>query len=161
MLGIRKTLTLGRLLWTTGQSYMSTLAKRLNHVAICVPNIEEASIRFSNVLGAEVSEAMELERHGVKVAFVKLSNVTLELLEPLGDKSPISGFLERHQGGGIHHLCFDVDDAVEAMERVKSQGLRLLNDEPKIGSHDTKMFFVHPKDMMGTLVEMEESPQSK
>jgi len=129
----------------------------LNHIAICVPSIREAANTFASLLGVPVTEPVQLENHGVTVSFVKLSNVNLELLEPLGEDSPVANFLAKHPRGGIHHLCFDVNSARGSLERIRSlEDYRVLNTEPKIGSHGTPMFFLDPKDSCGCLIEMEQ-----
>ncbi|KAI8113506.1 hypothetical protein M9435_003507 [Picochlorum sp. BPE23] len=141
-----------------GEGYESSSGVQgLNHVAICVPSVREASKTFAALLGVPVTEPVRVENHGVTVSFVKLPNVNLELLEPLGDDSPVANFLAKHPHGGIHHLCFDVDSAHQSLERIKSLGkYRFLNSEPKIGSHGTPTFFMHPQDICGCLIEMEQ-----
>ncbi|KAG7669492.1 putative Methylmalonyl-CoA epimerase, mitochondrial [Nannochloris sp. 'desiccata'] len=125
---------------------------RLNHVAIAVPNLEEAAATYKNTLGAHVSEPQSLPEHGVKVVFVQLANAKLELLEPLGKDSPISGFLAKNPAGGMHHICLEV-----AMDHVRtSTTVRPLSTDPKIGAHGNPVFFLHPKDMHGVLTEFEE-----
>ena len=130
---------------------------KLNHVAIAVPNLKEATALYKNTLGAEVSKAKNLPKHGVKVVFVNMNNTKIELLEPLGPSSPISEFLERNPVGGIHHLCFEVDDILKSRDKLKIDGARILGDgEPKIGAHGKPVLFLHPKDFNGTLIELEQ-----
>lgn len=131
---------------------------RLNHVAIAVPNLEVAVATYRGVLGAKVSEPVDQPAHGVTVVFVELPNTKVELLYPLGEKGPISGFLEKNPNGGIHHICYEVEDILAARDQLKAQGLRVLGDgEPKIGAHDKPVLFLHPKDLFGTLVELEQA----
>jgi len=131
---------------------------RLNHVAIAVPSLAAAVAQYRAMLGAEVSEPMAQPAHGVTVVFVTLPNTKIELLEPLGQASPISGFLERNASGGIHHLCYEVADILLARDRLKAAGARILGDgEPKIGAHGKPVLFLHPKDFNGTLVELEQA----
>ncbi len=130
---------------------------RLNHVAIAVPDLEEASELYRMVLGAEVSEPVPLPEHGVTTVFVNLPNTKIELLHPLGDQSPICRFLEKNASGGIHHICYEVDDIEEAREQLQLKGIRILGDgEPKIGAHGKPVLFLHPKDFAGTLIEIEQ-----
>ena len=131
---------------------------RLGHVAIVVPDIAAAAALYRDVLGAEVSEPRELPEHGVSVVFVDLPNVRIELLHPLGENSPVAGFLERNAHGGIHHLCYEVDDIAAARDRLVATGLRVLGDgEPSIGAHGKPVLFLHPKDFCGTLIEIEQA----
>lgn len=130
---------------------------RLNHVAIAVPDLGAATAVYRDTLGATVTDPVELAEHGVTVVFVELPNTKIELLEPLGDASPIAGFLERNAAGGIHHMCYEVDDIIAARDRLKSGGARVLGDgEPRIGAHGKPVLFLHPKDFCGTLVEIEQ-----
>jgi methylmalonyl-CoA/ethylmalonyl-CoA epimerase len=130
---------------------------RLNHVAIAVPNLAAASARYRETLGAQVSAPQALPEHGVTVVFVELPNTKVELLEPLGDGSPIARFLEKNPDGGMHHICYEVDDIVAARDRMLAQGARVLGDgEPKIGAHGKPVLFLHPKDFTGTLTELEQ-----
>jgi len=130
---------------------------RLNHVAIAVPNLARAVARYRDQLGADVSAPHALPEHGVTVVFVQLANTKIELLHPLGEHSPISGFLEKSPTGGIHHLCFEVEDLSEAAARLTREGARVLGDgKPKIGAHGLPVLFLHPKDFDGTLIELEE-----
>ncbi len=132
---------------------------KLNHVAIAVPDLEKAATTYRETLGAKVSEPHPVPAHGVTVVFVELPNTKIELLHPLGDKSPIAGFLEKNPGGGVHHVCFEVDDVVAAGEKLKAGGARVLGDgKPKIGAHGNPVLFLHPKDFFGTLVEIEQVP---
>lgn len=129
---------------------------RLNHVALVVDNLSAATKTYRDVLGASVSEPQSLPEHGVTVVFVDLENTRIELLEPLGDGSPVSLFLEKHNGGGIHHICLEVDDITAAAERLQAKGARVLGDGiPKIGAHGNPVLFLHPKDFHGCLLELE------
>ena len=131
---------------------------RLNHVAIAVPSLAGAMAQYRGTLGAEVSEPVPQPAHGVTVVFVNLPNTKVELLEPLGEKSPIAAFLERNPSGGIHHLCYEVDDIIAARDKLKASGARVLGDgEPKTGAHGKPVLFLHPKDFCGTLVEIEQA----
>ena len=131
---------------------------RLNHVAIAVRDIEAASDVYRNTLGAEVSTPEALEEHGVTVVFITLPNTKIELLEPLGGESPIGRFLEKNPDGGIHHVCYEVDDIHAARDRLVSSGARVLGSgEPQIGAHGKPVLFLHPKDFCGTLVELEQA----
>lgn len=131
---------------------------RLNHVAIAVPDLEQAVAQYKDTLGATVSEAVDQVEHGVTTVFIELPNTKIELLHPLGDSSPISGFLEKNQQGGIHHLCYEVENILEARNRLVESGARVLGDgEPKIGAHGKPVLFLHPKDFSGTLVELEQA----
>ena len=130
---------------------------RLNHVAIAVPDLPAAIAQYKDSLGAEVSAPMDLAEHGVTVVFVNLPNTKIELLYPFGENSPIAGFLEKNPSGGIHHMCYEVEDLLAARDQVVSQGIRVLGDgEPKIGAHGKPVLFLHPKDMNGTLTELEQ-----
>lgn len=130
---------------------------RLNHVAIAVRNLEASTAVYKSTLGAKVSAVDTLPEHGVKVVFVELPNTKIELLEPLGATSPIAKFLEKNPDGGIHHVCYEVEDIIAARDKLKAAGKRVLGDgEPKTGAHGTPVLFLHPKDFNGTLVEVEE-----
>ncbi|MEL6578035.1 MAG: methylmalonyl-CoA epimerase [Pseudomonadota bacterium] len=130
---------------------------RLNHVAIAVPDLSAATALYRDTLGATVSAPQAEPDHGVTVVFVELPNTKVELLEPLGEGSPIAGFLEKSPSGGIHHVCYEVPDIRAARDRLKAGGARVLGDgEPKIGAHGKPVLFLHPKDFNGTLVELEE-----
>lgn len=130
---------------------------RLNHVAIAVRDLAAASALYENALGARVSAPQALPEHGVTVVFVELPNTKIELLELLGEASPIAKFLEKYPDGGMHHVCYEVDDIIVARERLKAQGARVLGDgTPKIGAHGKPVLFLHPKDFNGTLVELEQ-----
>lgn len=130
---------------------------KLNHVAIAVPNLEAAKAVYRNTLGAHVSEAVAQPEHGVSTVFVELPNTKIELLEPLGDDSPIARFLERNPDGGIHHICYEVADIGLARDRLQKEGLRVLADgKPRIGAHGKPVIFLHPKDSFGTLIELEQ-----
>jgi methylmalonyl-CoA/ethylmalonyl-CoA epimerase len=131
---------------------------RLNHVAIAVRDIAKAAEVYKSTLGAEVSETVPQHEHGVSTVFISLPNTKIELLEPLGDKSPILKFLEKNPDGGIHHICYEVDDIIAARDALKSKGARVIGDgEPKIGAHGKPVLFLHPKDFCGTLVELEQA----
>jgi methylmalonyl-CoA/ethylmalonyl-CoA epimerase len=131
---------------------------RLNHVAIAVPDLQKAAKTYAGTLGAKVSAPVDQPAHGVTVIFVELANTKIELLHPLGANSPISGFLERNSSGGIHHVCFEVDDILAARDRLVAEGARILGDgQPKIGAHDKPVLFLHPKDFCGTLIELEQA----
>ncbi|MFZ3238594.1 MAG: methylmalonyl-CoA epimerase [Stellaceae bacterium] len=135
---------------------------RLNHVAIVVPDVTAASAVYRGSLGARVSAPDALPAHGVTVVFVELPNTKIELLEPLGDGSPVRGFLERNPAGGMHHLCYEVEDIVAARDRLCAQGARVLGDgEPRLGAHGKPVLFLHPKDFCGTLIELEEMESSR
>lgn len=130
---------------------------RINHIAIAVPDLGKASSMYRDTLGARVSQAQALPEHGVKVVFVELPNSKVELLEPLGDVSPIAAFLSKNPSGGMHHICFEVEDIRDAAKRLQSDGARILGDgQPKIGAHGKPVLFLHPKDFQGTLIELEE-----
>lgn len=130
---------------------------RLNHVALVVDDLEAASTTWRDTLGATVSAPQPLPAHGVSVVFIDLPNARIELLEPLGDGSPVSRFLERHTGGGMHHLCMEVDDIRAVRDGLLARGARILGDaEPKIGAHGNPVLFLHPADLHGTLIELEE-----
>jgi methylmalonyl-CoA/ethylmalonyl-CoA epimerase len=131
---------------------------KLNHVAIAVRDMAAAAKVYRDTLGAEVSAAVAQPDHGVTTVFITLPNTKIELLEPLGAASPIAKFLDRNPDGGIHHVCYEVDDIVAARERLKAGGARVLGDgEPKIGAHGKPVLFLHPKDFLGTLVELEQA----
>ncbi len=131
---------------------------RLNHVAIVVPDLAAATTLYRDVLGATVSAPEALPEHGVTVVFVELPNTKIELLEPLDDTSPVAPFLERNASGGIHHVCYEVDDILVARDRMKAAGARVLGDsEPRTGAHGRPVLFLHPKDFCGTLVELEQA----
>jgi methylmalonyl-CoA/ethylmalonyl-CoA epimerase len=130
---------------------------RLNHIAIAVPNLEAATALYRDTLGAKVSAPLALPEHGVTVVFVELPNTKVELLEALGEASPIAGFLEKNPAGGIHHLCFDVEDIQAAKAQLVEKGARVLGDgQPKIGAHGKPVLFLHPKDFNGVLIELEQ-----
>jgi len=130
---------------------------RLNHVAIAVRDIAAASAVYRETLGAQVSEPQRLPEHGVTVVFVDLPNTKIELLEPLGEGSPIAKFLEKSPDGGMHHVCYEVDDIIGARDKLKAGGARVIGDgNPKIGAHGKPVLFLHPKDFCGTLVELEQ-----
>jgi len=131
---------------------------RLNHVAIAVPDLSAAAAQYRNTLGATVHPPQDEPDHGVTVVFIDLPNTKIELLYPLGDDSPIQGFLDKNPSGGIHHMCFEVDNIIAARDRLKSEGARVLgNGEPKIGAHGKPVLFLHPKDFNGCLIELEQA----
>ena len=130
---------------------------RLNHVAIAVRDLASATALYRDTLGAKVSEPLPQPAHGVTVVFIELPNTKIELLEPLGEASPIAKFLERNPDGGMHHICYEVDDILAARDKLKAQGARVLGDgEPKKGAHGKPVLFLHPKDFNGTLIELEQ-----
>jgi methylmalonyl-CoA/ethylmalonyl-CoA epimerase len=130
---------------------------RLNHVAIVVPDLARAAALYRDVLGAEVSAPLDLPAHGVTTVFVTLANTKIELLVPLGANSPIASFLERHPDGGMHHLCYEVEDIIAARDKLREAGARVLgNGEPATGAHGKQVIFLHPKDFAGTLIELEQ-----
>jgi methylmalonyl-CoA/ethylmalonyl-CoA epimerase len=134
-----------------------TMIGRLNHVAIAVPDLEAGVAVYRDILGATVSDPLPQPKHGVTVVFVELPNTKIELLEPLGEGSPIAGFLAKSPSGGIHHVCYEVDDILAARDRLTTGGARVLGDgEPRIGAHGKPVLFLHPKDFCGTLVELEQ-----
>jgi methylmalonyl-CoA/ethylmalonyl-CoA epimerase len=136
----------------------TTMIGRLNHVAIAVRDIAKASELYRKTLGATVSAAVPQPAHGVTTVFITLPNTKIELLEPLGAESPILKFLERNPDGGIHHVCYEVDDILAARDRLTACGARVLGDgSPRIGAHDKPVLFLHPKDFCGTLVELEQA----
>ncbi|MDI6026982.1 methylmalonyl-CoA epimerase [Corticibacterium sp. UT-5YL-CI-8] len=131
---------------------------RLNHVAIAVPDIAAASALYRDTLGATVTAPQQLPEHGVTVVFIDVGNTKIELLEPVGEASSIAGFLAKNPAGGMHHVCYEVDDILAARDRLKAAGARVLGDgEPKIGAHGKPVLFLHPKDFQGTLVELEQA----
>ncbi len=131
---------------------------RLNHVAIAVPDLGKAAATYRDTLSASVTAPQALPEHGVTVVFIDVGNTKIELLEPLGEGSPIAGFLEKNPSGGMHHVCYEVDDILAARDRLKAAGARVLGDgNPKTGAHGKPVLFLHPKDFSGTLVELEQS----
>ena len=130
---------------------------RLNHVAIAVPDLQAASQQYADVLGAKVGAPQDEPEHGVTVVFITLPNTKIELLYPLGEASPIQGFLDKNPSGGIHHICYEVDDIIAARDKLRAQGARILGTgEPKIGAHGKPVLFLHPKDFNGCLIELEQ-----
>ena len=130
---------------------------RLNHVAIAVPDLAAATGLYRDTLGATVSEPLAQPAHGVTVVFVDLPNTKIELVHPLGEASPIAAFLQKNPAGGIHHICYEVDDILAARDRLAAGGARVLGDgQPRIGAHGKPVLFLHPKDFLGTLVELEQ-----
>jgi methylmalonyl-CoA/ethylmalonyl-CoA epimerase len=131
---------------------------RLNHVAVVVPDLDKARRQYQEMLGATVSEPVAMPAHGVTTVFVTLPNTKIELLHPLGESSPIAAFLERNASGGMHHICYEVDDIIAARDRLRDEGMRVLGDgEPRTGAHGKPVLFLHPKDFQGTLIELEEA----
>jgi methylmalonyl-CoA/ethylmalonyl-CoA epimerase len=131
---------------------------RLNHVALAVPDLAAATAAYRDTLGARVTAPQALPEHGVTVVFVDVGNTKIELLEPLGEDSPIAAFLEKNPSGGMHHVCYEVDDILAARDHLKASGARVLGDaDPKIGAHGKPVLFLHPKDFFGTLVELEQA----
>jgi methylmalonyl-CoA/ethylmalonyl-CoA epimerase len=131
---------------------------KLNHVAIAVPDLEQAAGAYREALGARVSAPQPEPDHGVTVVFVELPNTKIELLHPLGANSPIAKFLERNPEGGMHHLCYEVDDIIAARDQLQARGVRVLGDgNPKIGAHGKRVLFLHPKDFAGSLIEIEQA----
>lgn len=134
------------------------MLKRLNHVAIAVPDLDRGAAPYRDTFGAEVSARTALPEHGVSVVFVTLGNTRVELMEPLGADSPIAGFLARNPDGGVHHICYEVDDIIAARDRLMAAGARVLGTgQPAIGAHGKAVLFLHPKDFCGTLIELEEA----
>jgi methylmalonyl-CoA/ethylmalonyl-CoA epimerase len=134
-----------------------TMLGRINHIAIAVPDLAAATATYRDVLGAAVSQVQTLPDHGVRVVFVNLPNSKVELLESLDGNSPIAAFLEKNPSGGMHHICYEVEDIISARDSLKAAGARILGDgEPKIGAHGKPVLFLHPKDFCGALVELEE-----
>ncbi|MDW5317721.1 methylmalonyl-CoA epimerase [Rhizobium sp. PL01] len=130
---------------------------RVNHIALAVPDLAEAAERYRSVLGASVTEPETLPEHGVNVVFVTLANTKVELLEPIGAESPIAAFLAKNPAGGMHHICYEVDDILAARDSLVAAGGRVLGDgNPKIGAHGKPVLFLHPKDFFGTLIELEQ-----
>lgn len=130
---------------------------RLNHVAIAVPDLDAAVAKHRDLLGANVSAPMDLPEHGVTVVFVELDNTKIELMQTFGRNSPVAGFMDKHPGGGVHHICYEVKDLGESAQRLIQGGARVLGDgEPKIGAHGLPVLFLHPKDFDGTLIELEQ-----
>ena len=131
---------------------------RLNHIAIVVPDLATAAAKYRDLLGARVTSPQALPEHGVTVVFVETGNTKVELLEPLGEASPIAGFLAKSPGGGMHHICFEVPDILAAAASLSAGGARVLGDgTPKIGAHGKPVLFLHPKDFDGTLIELEQA----
>ncbi|OWF47549.1 methylmalonyl-CoA epimerase, mitochondrial-like [Mizuhopecten yessoensis] len=130
---------------------------KINHVAVAVPDMGKATSLFRDVLGAEVSDKHPQPDHGVYTVFIELGDTKLELLNPMGENSPIQNFLDKNKNGGMHHICIEVDNITEAMKDLKEKGIRLLSAEAKIGAHGKPVVFLHPKDCNGVLVELEEA----
>ena len=131
---------------------------RLNHVAIAVPDLEAAAANYRDTLGATISAPLDLPDHGVTTVFVELPNAKLELIHPFGENSPIAKFLDKNPGGGMHHICYEVEDIYLARDKLEGDGMRVLGDgEPSIGAHDKPVLFLHPKDFSGTLIELEQA----
>ena len=130
---------------------------KLNHVAIVVPDVDKAAMIYKDQLGADVSEKADNPEHGVTMVFVNLPNTKIELMEPFGEGSPIAKFLDNNPGGGMHHVCYEVDNIIECRDKLIGHGARVLGDgEPKIGAHGKPILFLHPKDFCGTLIELEQ-----
>ena len=130
---------------------------KLNHIAIATPNLDEATETYKDILGVKISASINQIKHGVKVVFIELPNTKIELLEPLGENSPIEKFLEKNKKGGIHHICFEVEDIEHSILRLKKDGATVLGDgKAEIGAHGKPVIFLHPKDFNGTLIELEE-----
>lgn len=130
---------------------------KINHIAIAVPDMEQAKQEWGQKLGVNMSDPLPQPEHGVTVIFIELGGTKIELLEPLGDASPISRFLEQNPDGGMHHICFEVDDILKARDHLLANGARVLGDgNPKIGAHGKPVLFIHPKDITGTLIELEQ-----
>jgi len=137
---------------------MENKNKKVNHIAIAVPDVKEAALKWQQALNIKKSEIIVLEKHGVKVVFLEFSNLKIELLEPLDNESPISKFLEKNPKGGMHHICFEVEKITETINSLKNKNINILGDgNPKIGAHDKPVVFLHPNDLSGTLVELEET----
>ena len=137
---------------------MENKNKKINHIAIAVPDIKEAALKWQRALNMKKSEIIILEEHGVKVVFLEFSNLKIELLEPLDNDSPISKFLEKNPKGGMHHICFEVEKITETINSLKNKNINILGDgNPKIGAHNKPVVFLHPNDLSGTLVELEET----
>jgi methylmalonyl-CoA/ethylmalonyl-CoA epimerase len=144
--------------FTTSTTTEHSMLGRLNHVALAVPDLVAAVAAYRTMLGADVTEPQALPQHGVTVVFVNVGNTKIELLEPLGERSPIAAFLEKNPSGGMHHLCYEVDDILAARDQLKAAGARVLGDgNPKTGAHGKPVLFLHPKDFFGTLIELEQS----
>ena len=137
---------------------MENKNKKVNHIAIAVPDVKEAALKWQQALDIKKSEIIVLEEHGVKVVFLEFSNLKIELLEPLNNDSPISKFLEKNPKGGMHHICFEVEKISETINSLKNKKINILgNGNAKIGAHDRPVIFLHPSDLSGTLVELEET----
>ncbi|SFK49271.1 methylmalonyl-CoA epimerase /ethylmalonyl-CoA epimerase [Methylorubrum salsuginis] len=140
-----------------GQGEFEKMIGRLNHVAIAVKDLDAATAVYRDTLGAKVTEPLPQPEHGVTVVFVELPNSKVELMSPLGENSTIQGFVDKNPAGGIHHVCYEVDDIIAARDQMKAAGARVLGTgEPKIGAHGKPVIFLHPKDFLGTLVELEQ-----
>ena len=132
--------------------------KKINHIAIAVPDVKKAAFKWQKALNMKKSKVITLEEHGVKVVFLEFSNLKIELLEPLDNESPISKFLEKNPKGGMHHICFEVEKITETISSLKNKQINILGDgNPKIGAHNKPVVFIHPNDLSGTLVELEET----
>ena len=137
---------------------MENKNKKINHIAIAVPDVKEAALKWQQALNMKKSEIIILEEHGVKVVFLEFSNLKIELLEPLNNESPISKFLEKNPKGGMHHICFEVEKITETINSLKNKNINILGDgNPKIGAHEKPVVFIHPNDLSGTLVELQET----
>ncbi len=130
---------------------------KLNHIAIATPNLRDAAKTYEDLLGAKVGEPIQQKQHGVSVIFIELPNTKIELLEPLGENSPILNFLSKNPKGGIHHICYEVTNIIKSRDRLLEKGASILGSiEPKIGAHGKPVIFIHPKDFNGTLIELEQ-----
>ena len=137
---------------------MENKNKKVNHIAIAVPDVKEAALKWQQALNVKKSEIIVLKKHGVKVVFLEFSNLKIELLEPINNDGPISKFLEKNPKGGMHHICFEVEKITETINSLKNKNINILGDgNPKIGAHDKPVVFIHPNDLSGTLVELEET----
>ena len=137
---------------------MENKNKKINHIAIAVPNVKEAALKWQEALNIKKSDIIVLEKHGVKGVFLEFSNLKIELLEPLNNESPITRFLEKNPKGGMHHICFEVEKISETINSLKNKNINILGDgNPKIGAHNKPVVFIHPNDLSGTLVELEET----
>ncbi|KAK7115605.1 ethylmalonyl-CoA/methylmalonyl-CoA epimerase-like isoform X1 [Littorina saxatilis] len=145
-----------RQLQTSHSCYQPWKLGKLNHIAIACPDLDKATTLYRDLLHAKVSEKQALPSHGVTVVFVELGDTKIELLHPLGEKSPIKNFLEKNSSGGMHHVCIEVNDISAAMQEMKSKNIRMLSNKPSTGAHGNPVVFLHPKDCNGVLVELEE-----
>ncbi|XP_025078244.1 methylmalonyl-CoA epimerase, mitochondrial-like [Pomacea canaliculata] len=145
-----------RQLHSTVSNHKSWNTGKVNHIAIACPDLDKATTLYRDVLKAKVSEKQAMPEQGVTIVFVELGDTKIELLHPLGEKSPIANFLEKNKNGGLHHICLEVDNISAAMENIKSQKIRTITESPSIGAHGKPVIFLHPKDCNGVLIELEE-----